>query len=67
MKLIDGWRAELNRLWSVKLTMFTALLAVADVILAQFQASLSPLVYAVLATLIIVTRIVQQTKPVEKG
>jgi len=62
MKLIDGWRAELNRLWSVRVAIFTALLASADQILALFNVFIPPLVYAVLSMLVVLARIAAQSK-----
>jgi len=68
MKLIQGWRTELNRLWSVRVAIFMALLASADQILALFNMFIPPIWYAVLSMSIIVVRLVsQQTGPkVEK-
>lgn len=63
MKLIDDWREKLNTLWSVKLAIFTALLAVADQVLALFSGAIPPLTYAVLAAAIIVVRVIAQPKP----
>jgi hypothetical protein len=63
MKLIQGWRDALNRLWSVRIAIFTALLGVADPILALFQAQVPPLVYSVLCAAIIIARVLQQPDP----
>jgi hypothetical protein len=64
MKLIDGWREQLNRLWTVRVAIFMALLASADQILALFNLFIPPIWYAVLSMLVIVARVVAQ-KPVE--
>lgn len=61
MKLIDGWRAELNRLWSIRVAIFAALLGVADQILAAFQDSFPPVVYSIMFALIVIARVVQQS------
>lgn len=63
MKLIDNWRDELNRVWVVKAALFSALLGVADQILAEFQSSLPPVVYSLLFIGIVVVRVLQQTDP----
>jgi hypothetical protein len=60
MKLIQGWRDELNRLWSVRVAIFMALLASADQILALFNMFIPPIWYAVLSMLVIVARITAQ-------
>ena len=61
MKLIDGWREKLNRVWSVRVAIFTALLASADLILAQFAYVVPPVVYAALSVAVIVARVLEQT------
>jgi hypothetical protein len=63
MKLIQDWRDALNRLWSVRIAIFTALLGVADPILALFQAQIPPFVFSCLAAAIIVARVLQQPDP----
>ncbi len=63
MKLIHDWRSALNRLWSVRIAIFAALLGVADPILALFQAHIPPLVFSFLCALIIVARVMQQPDP----
>jgi hypothetical protein len=63
MKLIEGWRTELNRLWSVRVAIFMALLASADQILALFNVFIPPLAYAVLSMLVILARISTQPVP----
>ena len=62
MRLIDNWRAELNKLWSVRAAIFTALLGVSDQILGLFQAHLPPVTYALCAAAIIVLRVLDQPK-----
>ena len=63
MKLIADWRASINRLWSIRIAIFTALLGVADPILALFQAHIPPITYSVLCALIIIARVLQQPDP----
>lgn len=53
---------QLNKLWSVRIAIFSALLGAADQILALFQGSIPPVVYALLFAAIIVARIVDQPK-----
>lgn len=62
MKLIHHWRMQLNKLWSVRIAIFSAILGVADQLLAAFQSSLPAWVYALLFVTIIVARIVDQPK-----
>lgn len=61
MRLIPGWRKQINRLWSVRVAIVLALLPVADQILALFDKYIPSLTYAVLSMLIIVARVVDQT------
>lgn len=65
MKLIDDWRVKLNKLWSVRVAIFSALLGVADQILAAFAETshMPPLVYALLTVAIVVARFIDQTPP----
>lgn len=68
MKLIDDWRAQLNKLWSVRIAILTALLASADQILAAFNLFIPPVWYGVLSLLVIVARLVYQpAKPNDPG
>ncbi len=67
MKLIDQWRAQLNRLWSVRLAILTALLAVADQLLGLFNGLIPPVWYAVLSMLVIVARVVDQAPKATNG
>lgn len=62
MKLIDDWRAKLNALWSVRLAILTALLAVADQLIAPFEKVVPSWAYALLSIAIIVARVVYQPK-----
>lgn len=60
MSLIHRWREKLNKLWTVRIAIFSAILGVADQILAVFSGTLPPWVYALLFIAIIVARIVDQ-------
>ena len=60
MKLIEEWRVQLNRLWTVRWAILGAILASADQILAVFIGQLPPLVYAVLFAIILVARLLYQ-------
>lgn len=62
MTLIDNWRAELNRLWSVRVAILAALLASGDQILASLAGAgvISPIVYAGLFGLLVAVRMIQQ-------
>jgi len=62
MKLIDNWRAELNRLWSVRIAIFMALLSAGDQVLASQQGTIPPITYGALSILFIVLRLVLQQK-----
>ena len=61
MKLIKDWRAQINRLWSVRVAIFLALLPVADQILSLFDKYIPHFWYAILSMLIIVARVLDQT------
>lgn len=62
MKLVDNWREELNKAWSVRAAIFTALLGVSDQILNAFLGyGLPPVVYSVLMVVITVAKILDQT------
>lgn len=63
MKLIENWRSELNRLWTVRVALVSALLGVADQILSVFQSSIPPVVYSMLFVGIVVARVIQQRDP----
>ena len=60
MKLIDNWRAELNRLWSVRAAIFTALLGVGDQILGAFVGALPPVTYSICMVVLVIARVVDQ-------
>lgn len=62
MKLITNWRAQLNRLWSVRIAVLAALLASGDQILAALSGAgvISPIVYAVLFGVLVAVRMIQQ-------
>ncbi len=62
MKLIDEWRLQLNKLWSVRITIFLTLLAGSDQILGLFQLYIPPVVYSLLGIAIVITRLVYQPK-----
>ena len=60
MKLIDNWRTELNKLWSVRAAIFTALLGVGDQILGAFVGHMPPVAYSACMVVLVVARIVDQ-------
>lgn len=60
MRLIDNWRAALNKLWSIRLALLTALLGAADQVLSAFVGALPPVVYSLLAVAIAIARVVDQ-------
>ena len=60
MKLIDGWRESLNKLWSIRVALFTALLGSADQILQIWVSVIPPFIYSLLALAIILARIIDQ-------
>ena len=60
MKLIEHWRDELNRLWTVRFAILGMLLAAADQVLAAFQMFVPPWAYGLLMALVIVARLVYQ-------
>lgn len=62
MKLIDNWRAELNKAWSVRAAIFTALLGVSDqIIQGIFSAgALPPVVYSILMVVVTVAKVLDQ-------
>ena len=62
MKLIEGWRVQLNKLWSIRLAIAAALLSSADQILAAFNMFIPPIWFGILSLGIIVTRLVYQPK-----
>jgi hypothetical protein len=60
VKLIEEWRVQLNRVWTIRWAILGALLASADQILAAFVGQLPPVVYAVLFVVILVARLIYQ-------
>lgn len=67
MKLIDNWRAELNRLWTTKAALIGTYVSVADQILTGFQMYLPAWVYAICFALIMWARLVDQTPAAANG
>jgi len=66
MKLVENWRDELNRAWSIRAAIFTALLGVSDQILQAFAGvGMPPITYSVLMVVITVAKVLDQngTKP----
>jgi len=63
VKLIDHWRQELNKLWTIRVAIFGGLLAVADQILGAFEARIPPIIYALLMVIIVVVRLTYQKPP----
>lgn len=61
MRLINNWREELNKAWSIRAAIFTALLGVSDQILqAFFQMGMPPIMYSVLMVVVTVAKVVDQ-------
>ena len=61
MKLIENWRDELNKAWSIRAAIFTALLGVSDQLLqAFFQMGMPPVVYSILMVVITVAKVLDQ-------
>lgn len=60
MKLIDNWREELNKAWSVRAAIFTALLGISDQILGAFIGHMPPVVYSLLMVVITVAKVLEQ-------
>jgi len=58
--LIPNWRAEINKLWSVRAAILTAIIGEADQILSAWIDHLPPVTYSVLALLILLARIIDQ-------
>lgn len=58
--MIDQWRAQLNRLWTVRFAILGMLLAAADQILAAFQMFVPPWMYGLLMGLVVIARLVYQ-------
>ena len=49
MKLIDDWRAQLNRLWSIRLALLSALFSALEAGLPPFVDSIPPRLFATLS------------------
>ena len=62
MKLLETWKDDLKTAWSMYGAYFTAILAVADQLIAPFQGHLPPMVYAGLMGAIVFLRILDQKK-----
>ena len=61
MKLIENWRDEINKAWSVRAAIFTALLGVSDQLLQAFLGmGLSPVVYSIMMVVITVAKVLDQ-------
>ena len=60
MKMIEEWRAAINKLWSVRIALLTALLALGDQMLSLYGAQLPPAIYGSLSVAFIVARLVKQ-------
>ena len=60
MNLIENWREELNKAWSVRIAILTSILASSDQILSAFIGTIPPLVYAGLAILIVIAKVAWQ-------
>ena len=63
MKPIENWRAELNRLWSVRIAILMTFLAIADQAFQQVQAFVPPIAYAALSIVFILARLWMQKRP----
>lgn len=61
MKLIKDWRQKLNKLWSIRLALFTALLGAADPILSSLVGTIPPAVYASLSIAVVLARVIHQS------
>lgn len=64
MKLIDEWRSELNRLWSIRAAIFTALIAAGDQIISiLYQGQIIPPGYYSVAMIVLVILRLLDQKP----
>jgi len=64
MKLIDEWRLELNRLWSIRAAIFTALIAAVDQIVSVlYQGQIIPPGYYSAAMIVLVVLRLLDQKP----
>lgn len=67
MRLIDEWRVQLNRVWSIRWAIVGAILASADQILQAFVGTIPPVIYAIVFVLIIVFRLIAQNATAESS
>lgn len=64
MKLVDEWRVELNRLWSIRAAIFTALIAAGDQIISVlYQGQIIPPGYYSAAMIVLVVLRLLDQKP----
>ena len=64
MKLVDEWRVELNRLWSIRAAIFTALIAAGDQIISVlYQGQIIPPGYYSGAMIVLVVLRLLDQKP----
>lgn len=67
MKLIENWRQELNRVWSAKLAILSALLLNMPDLLTTFQVFIEPRWFQIAATVAAIgaflARFIQQKDP----
>ena len=66
MKLIDNWKQELDRLWSIRVAIVMASLSIADQLLPTLSGYIPPVVYAGLSIAVIVARLLAQPEPTTK-
>lgn len=60
MKLIEDWRAELNRRWNIKAATLLVWLGVLEQALPALQQVIPPILYALLAVAVIVAQMYRQ-------
>lgn len=58
--MIADWRAQLNRLWTVRFAIMGMLLAAADQILAAFQMFVPPWCYGIVSLAVVIARLMYQ-------
>lgn len=65
MKLVDDWRVQLNRAWSVRAAIFTGLLGISDQLLNAIFGTghLPPVMYSLLMVVVTVAKVLDQQKP----
>ena len=61
MNLIRDWREALNKAWSVRIAILMALLSVVDQLLPALGGFMSPLAYAALSIVLVLSRLAIQT------